>query len=93
MKKIRYWWQESRREQPPAVAVPPAPPVPPVPPSLPKPRRGSRENVKLSPNVIEFDMLESESCKLFGNLVGGLQAAGTSFEIYQDYNLIWVSLP
>ena len=79
---------ESQRE------IPFCPPRPsPVASEEPKPRRGSRANVKLGPNVIEFDMLETEACELLGNLTKGLQAAGTTYEVHQDYNLIWISLP
>jgi hypothetical protein len=84
MKKLRYWL-ENIRETTPAPVIPSPEPT--------GPRRGSRENIKLGPNVIEFDMLENEACELFGNAVKGLQSAGSSFEIYQDYNLIWISIP
>ena len=63
-----------------------------LPPEEPVPYRGNRQNIKLGRNVIEFDMLEDESMKMFGKLVYSLRTAGVCFEVQQDYNLIWISV-
>lgn len=54
--------------------------------------QGDRNNVKLSPKSIEFDMKKDESLEMFGRMVEQLHKRGITFTIQQDFNLIWICL-
>ena len=54
--------------------------------------QGNRNNHKLSPKSIEFDMKKDESVEMFGCMVEQLHKRGIVFTIHQDFNLIWICL-